>query len=241
MNIFKKKVHKIDKENLPRHIGIIMDGNGRWAKKRGMPRALGHRAGANTLKTIATFCDEIGIEALTVYAFSTENWKRPKGEVDNLISLLAEYLSKAEEELGGKNVVIKVIGDLKPFSDDLRRLIFETEELTKNNTGMTLNIALNYGGRAEILSAVKSIIKSGIPADGLEEKHIDEYLYTKGNPPVDLIIRPSGEMRLSNFLLWQCAYAELWYSDVLWPDFTTKHMLEAISDYQKRNRRYGGV
>ena len=135
MSIFRKKIHAVDKDNLPRHIGIIMDGNGRWAKKRGMPRMVGHRAGANTLKTITTFCDEIGIQALTVYAFSTENWKRPKNEVANLMSLLAEYLSKAEEELSGKNVVIKVIGDVKPFDEKLRRLIDETQELTKNNTG----------------------------------------------------------------------------------------------------------
>ena len=241
MGIFKSKQAKIDLENLPRHIGIIMDGNGRWAKKRGMPRSFGHRAGANVLKKIITFCDELGIEAITVYAFSTENWKRPKDEVDNLMSLLTEYLSNAEQELGGKNTVIKIIGDLSAFSTEMCEQIAETEQLTEGNTGLTLNIALNYGGRAEILTAVKELINSGISADEVEERHIDGALYTRNNPPVDLIIRPSGEQRLSNFLLWQCAYAELWYSNVLWPDFSTKHMTQAIFDYQKRNRRYGGV
>ena len=218
-----------------------MDGNGRWAKKRGLPRSMGHRYGAQTLKKITLFCDELGIEVLTVYAFSTENWKRPKSEVDNLMSLLMEYLSNAEQELGGKNVVIKIIGDLSSFSDEIREQINKTEKLTEKNTGMVLNIALNYGGRDEIVNAVRAIVKSGIPADSVNEDTVDKYLYTAGNPPVDLIIRPSGECRLSNFLLWQCAYSELWFSNVLWPDFDKKHMLRAIADYQNRNRRYGGV
>lgn len=243
MPFFKKPIQKIkiDNQNIPRHIGVIMDGNGRWAKKRGMPRNVGHRSGAQTLKKITIFCDEIGVKALTVYAFSTENWKRPQSEIDHLMSLLKEYLSNAEQELGGRNVVIKIIGDLAPFSEEMRALIMKTERLTENNSGLTLNIALNYGGRGEIVNAVKEIIKSGTAFDKVDEDLIEKHLYTKDNPPVDLIIRPSGEMRLSNFMLWQSAYAELWFSNVLWPDFTKSHMTQAIIDYQKRNRRYGGI
>lgn len=241
MGFLKRPKSGIDKNNLPRHVGIIMDGNGRWAKKRGLPRSMGHRAGAQTLKKIALFCDELGIRVLTVYAFSTENWKRPKDEVDQLMSLLTEYLSNAHEELGGRNIAIKIIGDISPFSDEIKEQIRNTEDLTMNNTGMTLNIALNYGARSELVSAVKSIVKSGIKADDINEQTIEQNLYTSDNPPVDLIIRPSGELRLSNFLLWQCAYSELWFSNVLWPDFDTKHMLAAISDYQGRERRYGGI
>lgn len=232
---------KIDENNLPRHIGIIMDGNGRWAKKRGLPRSMGHRSGAQTLKKITLFCDELGIKALTVYAFSTENWKRPKNEVDNLMSLLREYLSNAGKELGGKNVVIKIIGDLKPFSDEIKEQIAKTEAMTQNNTGMILNIALNYGARDELVAAVKRIVRDEISVDDISEETVEARLYTSDCPPVDLIIRPSGELRLSNFLLWQSAYSELWFSNVLWPDFDKKHMLQAISDYQKRDRRYGGV
>lgn len=238
---FKKPTTKLDMQNIPSHIGIIMDGNGRWAKKRGLPRNVGHRSGAQTLKKITIFCDEIGVKALTVYAFSTENWKRPKNEVDHLMTLLKEYLANSEEELGGKNIVIKIIGDLTPFSEDMRDLIKQTEKMTERNTGLTLNIALNYGGRNELVNAVRSIMQSGITSDNIDESLIEQYLYTRDNPPVDLIIRPSGEMRLSNFMLWQCAYAELWFSNVLWPDFTKEHMTSAIIDYQKRNRRYGGI
>jgi undecaprenyl diphosphate synthase len=241
MAFFKKQPRGIDAEGLPRHIGIIMDGNGRWAKKRGLPRSAGHRAGAQTLKKITIFCDKIGIQTLTVYAFSTENWKRPKNEVDQLMSLLLEYLSNAEEELGGKNVIIKIIGDTSALSAEIQEQIIQTERLTEHNTGMTLNIALNYGGRHELVSAVRRIVESGLPASKIDEGEIEKRLYTAGCPPVDLIIRPSGEMRLSNFLLWQCAYAELWYSNVLWPAFTEEYMTRAILDYQKRNRRYGGV
>lgn len=241
MRLFGKQKIKIDDEKLPRHIGIIMDGNGRWARKRGLPRAAGHRYGAEALKKVALFCEELGINALTVYAFSTENWKRPKAEVDNLMLLLSEYLSNAKKELGGKNIVIKAIGNVEPFSKDIKEKIAQTEAFTAANTGMTLNIALNYGARDEILHAIKGIIKTKASAEDITEQAVERFLYTKDNPPVDLIIRPSGELRLSNFLLWQCAYSELWFSDVLWPDFNKKHLLRAIADYQGRNRRYGGV
>lgn len=236
---FKKKhSHNADKTNLPLHIGIIMDGNGRWAKKRKLPRNVGHRAGAETLKKITTYSDEIGIKAITAYTFSTENWKRPQSEIDGIMALLREYLRDYKKNLGDKNAVIKVIGDISVLDEDIRTLIAETEEFTKNNTGVVLNLAINYGGRDEIVHAVNEILASG---EEVTEENISRHLYTRDLPPVDLIIRPSGEQRLSNFLLWQSAYAELWYDDVLWPDFKTKDLDKAISDYSKRNRRYGGV
>jgi len=241
-NLFKKKnVRGIDLQNLPSHIGIIMDGNGRWAKKHNLPRSLGHKAGADALKKIATYCDKIGIKALTVYAFSTENWKRPKDEVDALMKLLSDYLANAKRDLGGKNIVIKAIGDLSVLSEKMQKQIIETEDFTKNNTGTVLNIAINYGGRGEILNAVKQIVKSGISAENVNEEAIEKYLYTANLPDLDFIIRPSGEMRLSNFLLWQSAYAELWFNNVLWPDFNEKHLKAAIIEFQNRNRRFGGV
>ncbi|MCK9479178.1 MAG: isoprenyl transferase [Firmicutes bacterium] len=241
MKFWNKPKVKIESENLPRHIGIIMDGNGRWAKKRGLPRMAGHRYGAEALKKVALLCEEIGINTVTVYAFSTENWRRPKDEVDNLMLLLLEYLSRAQKELGDKNIILKAIGNLSPFSAEIKEKIAQTEAFTANNTGMTLNIALNYGARDEILHAIKSIVKSQVSADDIDEQTIERHLYTKDSPPLDLIIRPSGELRLSNFLLWQCAYSELWFSNVLWPDFDKKHLLGAIADFQSRNRRYGGV
>lgn len=241
-NIIEKE---IDYSALPEHIGIIMDGNGRWAKKRGLPRNAGHRVGAQTLRKITEFCGEIGIKIVTVYAFSTENWKRPKDEVDALMGLLLEYLKNAERELAGKNVIIKVIGNTAVLSQEIRQQIDKTEEITKKNTGLLLNIALNYGGRDEIINAVKQIAEE-VKNNKLEVKDITEqlmsqYMYTKGMKDPDLIIRPSGELRLSNFLLWQSAYSELWFSKINWPDFTTHDLLEAISDYQKRNRRFGGI
>ena len=238
-NIFKRNhVHEIDKTNLPMHIGIIMDGNGRWAKKRGMPRNFGHRAGAETLKKITTYCDEIGIKAVTAYTFSTENWKRPQAEIDGIMALLREYLNDYKKNLGDKNAVIKVIGDISVLDEDIRSLIAETEDFTKDNTGVVLSLAINYGGQDEIVRSVKEVVENG---EKITAENIENHLYTRNLPPVDLIIRPSGEKRLSNFLLWQSAYAELWYDDVLWPDFTTDDLNKAISDYQKRSRRYGGV
>ncbi|WHH61787.1 isoprenyl transferase [Petroclostridium sp. X23] len=244
MGINKSK-EKIDASGLPEHIAIIMDGNGRWAQKRGLPRSAGHRAGAQTIRKITEFSNEIGIKVLTVYAFSTENWKRPEGEVNFLMDLLLEFLKDAERQLAGKNIVIKVIGDIKLLSEEIQQQIHKTETLTQNNSGLLLNIAINYGGRDEIINAVKRIV-SDVQYSGLNIEEVDEYLmsrymYTKGLKDPDLIIRPSGELRLSNFLLWQSAYSELWFSNINWPDFTTENLLEAIRDYQQRHRRYGGI
>ncbi len=236
---------KIDTGNIPGHIGIIMDGNGRWAKKRGLSRSDGHRAGAKTLEDIADYCNKIGVKVLTVYAFSTENWKRPKAEVDAIMDLLYEYLSNMENLLGGKDCRIKVIGDKTALSRTLQEKIAEVEEYTGNRTGSTLNIALNYGGRDEIIRAAKiaatNVAEGKMSVEEITEEYMNANMYTGGNPPLDLVIRPSGEKRLSNFLLWQCAYSEFWYSDVCWPDFTEKHLRQAIASYQKRNRRFGGT
>ncbi len=232
-------------DRIPVHIAVFMDGNGRWAKKRGMPRSAGHREGANTLKRIVTECDAIGIKYLTAYAFSTENWNRPKDEVDTLMSLLLEFLRNADKELAGKNVRILVIGDTDKLSEEIQKEITRVVNNTSANTGLSLVIALNYGSRCEIASAAARLardVKDGrINAEDIDEKLFSEYLYTKGIPDPDLVIRPSGENRLSNFLLWQSSYSEFWYSNILWPDFSKNDLLEAISEYQKRNRRYGGL
>jgi len=245
--LFRKKKLKreIDYNNLPVHIGIIMDGNGRWAKKRGLPRSAGHSAGADTLKKIVTECNKMGIKYITVYAFSTENWKRPKEEVDYLMNLLLSYLRDAEKTLAGENVVIKAIGSRKELSEEIQEQIIKTEEFTKNNTGIIMNIAVNYGSREEITTAVKKITKKAlsgeISGDDITSQMISDNLYTKNQPDPDLIIRTSGEERISNFLLWQLAYSELWFTDKLWPDFNKNDLLEAIYDFQNRGRRFGGV
>ncbi len=235
---------KIDPDRLPRHIAIIMDGNGRWARRRGLPRSAGHAAGAENFKTIVRFCGEIGISYLTVYAFSTENWSRPIDEVDNLMRLLEEYLDKAYKELDDR-VRVRIIGEREMLSEVLRTKVEKLEADTAERTGMVLNIALSYGGRQEILHAVRLLaekVESGTvkPAD-ITEEMLSKGLYTAGQPDPDLIIRPSGEKRLSNFLLWQAAYAEFWYSDILWPSFKPAHLVEAIAAFQKRDRRFGGV
>ncbi len=241
----KNKNGEIDCSNLPRHIGIIMDGNGRWAKKRGLPRSAGHSAGAETLKKIVTEANNIGVKYITVYAFSTENWKRPKDEVDYLMNLLMNYLVNAEKTLSGENVVIRAIGSRKELSEEMRGQIAKTEEFTKNNTGTVMNIALNYGGREEITNAAKTIcekVRNGdMSAEDIDDTAINNCLYTAGQPDVDLLIRTSGEQRLSNFMLWQMSYSELWFTDKLWPDFTPKDLRRAICDYQNRGRRFGGV
>lgn len=242
---FKKEKKVVDLENLPGHIGIIMDGNGRWAKKRGLPRSAGHSAGADTLKKIVTQCNDMGINYMTVYAFSTENWKRPKEEVDYLMGLLLDYLKNAEKNLAGENVVIRVIGSRKELSEEIQRQIIKTEEFTKNNTGLVMNIALNYGAREEIIMAVRQIAQETqqgrLKAEQIDEAVFAQYLYTYGQPDPDLIIRTSGEQRLSNFLLWQAGYSEFWFTKKNWPDFTKYDLFKAISDYQKRGRRFGGV
>lgn len=225
---------------LPQHVAIIMDGNGRWAKKRNLPRTAGHAAGSKTFKDIAKYCNKIGIKYLTVYAFSTENWKRPKEEVDNIMNIFRQYL-KDTENFKSENISLQFIGRRDNLPKDIIELMEKAEDDSKDFTGMHLNIALNYGGRDEIVSAVKSIVSDGVPTEEITEQLISERLYTKGQPDPDYIIRPSGEYRLSNYLIWQSAYAEYWFSDVLWPDFTPKHLEEALDCFAKRNRRFGGV
>ena len=231
---FKKhKSVRVDKMSFPKHIAIILDGNGRWAKKRGLPRSAGHSMGAKNLENVVRYLKDTSVRYLTVYAFSTENWKRPKDEVDDLMALLEKYLRNYDELLGGEDVRLKIIGRKEGLSDTLIDLINEVEEKSKNRKQLTVSIALNYGGRQEICDAAKKIaedVKSGkIDVSDIDENLFNDYIYTKNIPDPDLIIRPSGEERLSNFLLWQCAYSEFYYTDALWPDF------------QKRNRRFGGV
>ena len=237
MSIFKKKDLK---RVLPEHIAIIMDGNGRWAKNRKMPRSAGHVAGAKTFKNIARYCNKIGLKYLTVYAFSTENWKRPKDEVDGIMNLLRDYLKDAEN-FKDENIRVRFIGDRTPLADDIKELMAKNEYDSRNATGLTLYIAINYGGRDEITHAVREIVEKGIKPCDITEQTISEHLYTRDCPDPDFIIRPSGEYRLSNYLIWQSAYAEYWFSDILWPDFTDKHLEKAIEDFNKRNRRFGGV
>jgi len=243
----KKKIDTIDVDynNLPEHIGIIMDGNGRWAKHRGLPRSAGHREGARTLEKITRFAGDIGIKYITYYAFSTENWKRPSKEVESLMKLMVLYLDDYKRLLGGEDIRIRIIGKREGLSDEILEKINIVEENTKNNNKITMNIAINYGGREDILNSVKTIarkVEAGmLKADDITEQDIENNLYTNYMPDPDLIIRPSGELRLSNFLMWQSAYSEFWFSDINWPDFTKNDFLKAISDFQKRNRRYGGV
>lgn len=225
---------------LPRHIAIVMDGNGRWAKKRGFPRSAGHAAGAKTFKTIARYCNKIGLEYLTVYAFSTENWKRPREEVDGIMNLLRDYLRDAEN-FKDENIKVRFLGDRTPLAEDIKELMAKNERGSENATGLQLNIAVNYGGRDELVNAVKALVTEGFSADEINEDLISDRLYTAGMPDPDFIIRPSGEYRTSNYLLWQSAYSEYWFSDILWPDFTPRHLEKAIDAYNHRNRRFGGV
>lgn len=230
---------------LPRHVGIIMDGNGRWAERRGLPRSAGHKEGAKQFKRIAKYCNRIGIQCLTVYAFSTENWKRPALEVKALMILFKQYLKEALAEFKEENIQIRFLGDTSVFSKDLQALITETREAAKQQTGMVLNIAMNYGGRAELVSAMRKMaaqVADGILApDAIDEALVDQYLDTAGQPDPDFIIRPSGEFRTSNFMLWQSAYAEYLFMDILWPDFTPEDLEYALDEYARRNRRFGGV
>ena len=238
MPIFKKK--KSGERILPLHIAIIMDGNGRWAKKRSLPRTAGHAAGSKNFKDIARYCNKIGLKYLTVYAFSTENWKRPKEEVDNIMKIFKEYLEDAKN-FKDENIKVQFIGDRSILDSDIQRLMKESEDASADATGLHLNIAINYGGRDEIVHAVKEIVNDGISAQDITEQTITDRLYTAGQPDPDFIIRPSGEYRLSNYLIWQSAYAEYWFSDILWPDFKPRHLDAAIEEFNKRNRRFGGV
>ena len=236
--LFKKR-NKLP-ENLPDHIAIIMDGNGRWAKKRGLPRTAGHSAGAKTFQNIARYCNKIGIKYLTVYAFSTENWKRPKDEVDAIMKLLHDYLVDSVN-FKDENIRVRFLGDLSRLSDELNGLIADAENNSKNATGLNLNVALNYGGRDEIVNAVRKLAAKGADLTALTEQELSDNLYTSGMPDPDLIIRPSGEYRLSNYLIWQSSYAEYRFTDTLWPDFSEKDINEAVISFASRDRRYGGT
>lgn len=235
---------QIAKDRLPKHIGLIMDGNGRWAKKRALPRYAGHSVGAKTFRKIVRYCNKIGIKYLTVYAFSTENWKRPQKEIDTIINLLRDYLNEAHKYLK-ENIQTQFIGDLSVFDNEILAKIQEAEEASSQATGLHLNIAINYGGRNELTNAFKTLateVQTGnLDPSDIDEERINQNLYTKGQPYVDLIIRPSGEYRISNFLIWQAAYAEYIFMDILWPDFNEKDMRQALDLYAERDRRFGGI
>lgn len=246
MAFFKKKAAPaFDPGRLPRHIAIIMDGNGRWAQRRGLPRSAGHAAGAETFRTIATYCKNIGLDYLTVYAFSTENWKRSKEEVSAIMGLLEKYLLEAIDTMARDKIRLAFFGDLSPLSRELRTLCSETAEISEHYRGFQANICLNYGGRDELVRAARAFAldcaQGRADPNHLTEEQFGGYLYSGGIPDPDLIIRPSGEIRTSNFLLWQSAYSEYYFTDVLWPDFTTAELDRAILSYQKRSRRFGGV
>ena len=245
MSATKEKMAINVQRHLPVHIAIKMDGNGRWAKKRGMPRLMGHAAGVETLRMTTRYCNKIGIRYLTVYAFSTENWKRPKSEVDGIMKLLKEYLRKEIKNFRNEQIRVRFIGKRAPLSEDIISLMDEAEEMTKNCAGLVLTIALNYGGRQEITEAAKKIarevVKGSLTIDRIEESTIQDHIFTTGQPDPDLILMPGGEVRISNFLLWQSAYAEYWFSDILWPDFTPTDLEHAIDEYSVRNRRFGNL
>ena len=235
---------KREDSRVPRHIAIILDGNGRWAKKRGLPRTAGHAVGAETFRKIATYCREIGVEYLTVYAFSTENWRRPENEVSTIMKLLGNYLQEAIDTMEREHIRMKVLGDLEALSPELQEMVAKTDEISRRYEGSQVNICLNYGGRGEILHAARRYARdyaAGKAEGELTEETFASYLYSAGIPDPDLLIRPGGELRLSNFLLWQCAYAEFYFTDVLWPDFTPEELDRAIEAFNARSRRYGGV
>lgn len=231
--------------NIPRHVAIIMDGNGRWATKRGLPRSAGHRAGMEALRDLITASSELGIEALTLYAFSTENWKRPRDEVGTLFSLVVEYFNREISELHEKGVRIRVLGDMSRVPQKARAALMRAEDMTHDNRGLKLNLAINYGARAELVRAARALAEDvsngGMAPDAIDEAAVSSRLYTSGQPDVDLLIRTGGEMRLSNFLLYQSAYAELLFTDTLFPDFDKAHYLDAIREFQGRSRRFGAI
>ncbi len=231
----------VNYDHLPAHVAIIMDGNGRWAARRQLPRVQGHQAGIASVRDTVETAARLGLQVLTLYAFSVENWKRPPLEVRTLMTLLKRYLRLELKTLLRNNIQFRVIGRAEGLTPDIRHELQTAIDATASNTGMLFNIALNYGGRAEIVDAARRILDAGLRPEDLDEPRFGEFLYTAGQPDPDLLIRTSGEMRVSNFLLWQIAYAEIWVTDVLWPDFRRRHLLEAILDYQKRDRRYGGI
>ena len=231
-------------DNVPRHIAIILDGNGRWARRRGLPRTAGHAAGSENFRKIATYCKNIGVDYLTVYAFSTENWKRPEDEVKTIMRLLRRYLNEAIDTMERDKIRMKIFGDVAGLPQELQELVQKTDEISKRYEGFQANICLNYGGRDEIVHAARRYAEeyaAGKVQGELSEEQFGGYLYSAGIPDPDLLIRPGGEQRISNFLLWQCAYAEFYFSDVLWPDFGTDELDKAIEAFRKRDRRYGNV
>ena len=240
----KKPVEAVPRK-IPTNLGIIMDGNGRWAKKRGLPRTAGHVTGAQVFRKITKYCEKCGVRYLTVYAFSTENWRRPQDEVESIMNLLRQYLKESLADFQQENIVVRFIGNRDELAQDIRDLIEEAEESTAHKSGMTLNIALNYGGQQEIVQATQKLAaqveQGALKPEDIDEKTLQEALYTAEQPPVDLILRPSGEYRLSNFLIWQSAYAEFVFMDVLWPDFKEVDLDWAFEEYARRDRRFGGV
>ena len=236
---------QVDFDHLPRHVAIILDGNGRWAKRRGLPRTAGHKVGAETFRTIATYCRDIGLEYLTVYAFSTENWKRPEEEVSTIMDLLRRYMLEAIDTMERDNVRLRFMGDLSVLSDELKELQRRCDEISARLTGCQCNICINYGGRGEIVHGARCFaqqcVAGAVKPEDLTEEMFETYLYSAGIPSPELLIRPGGEQRLSNFLLWQCAYAEFYFTDVLWPDFSVAELNRALAAYQRRDRRFGGV
>jgi undecaprenyl diphosphate synthase len=237
----KKKKEAPHLAQIPRHVALIMDGNGRWAKKRGLPRLAGHKAGVEALRQVIETSHELGIGHITLYAFSTENWKRPEDEIAGLMDLLVFYFERELESLDRNGVRITLIGDLEPVETRIRRTIEDAVERTRSNDGLNVNIAFNYGGRDEILRAVRQILKAGYKAEEIDEALLSAHLDTRDMPDPDLMIRTSGELRLSNFLPWQLAYAELYFTETLWPDFDREAYVEALEDYGRRQRRYGGL
>ena len=232
---------QVEFDRLPRHVAIIMDGNGRWAAERHLPRVEGHRAGVEAVRDVVETSARLGLEVLTLYAFSVENWKRPAAEVSTLMMLLKRYLGLELSTLLRNNIRFNVIGRAEALSPDIRTELLDAERKTSRNSGMLFNIALNYGGRTEIVDAARRAMEDGIKPEDLDEDRFASLLYTSGQPDPDLLIRTSGEMRVSNFLLWQIAYAEIWVTDTLWPDFRCRHLLEGVVAYQKRDRRFGGI
>ena len=232
---------QVEFDRLPRHVAIIMDGNGRWAGERHLPRVEGHRAGVDAVRDVVESSARLGLEVLTLYAFSVENWKRPAAEVSTLMLLLKRYLRLELDTLLRNGIRFNVIGRSDALASDIQTELLDAERKTAKNTGMLFNIALNYGGRSEIVDAARRAMESGIKPEDLDEERFSQFLYTNGQPDPDLLIRTSGEMRVSNFLLWQIAYAEIWVTDTLWPDFRCKHLLEGVIEYQKRDRRFGGI
>ena len=252
MGLFSKKIHhhgagQVDKSRLPRHIAIIMDGNGRWAKQRGLPRTAGHKVGAETFRKIATYCKDLGVEYLTVYAFSTENWKRSETEVSAIMALLKKYLQEAVDSMERDHIRLHFFGDMTPIAPELRALAHETDEITEHlpKDCFQANVCLNYGGRDEIIHAARAFARDCAAgekrSDALTEEMFSQYLYSNGLPDPELLIRPGGEKRISNYLLWQCAYSEFYFCDTLWPDFDEQEFDKALIAYQHRERRFGGV